>query len=108
MMIDTGSTCNLLRYKEYNALPNKPNLQPTGNSAKRIWRKSSKNYRQILLESKHAYAEVLIYVSDNETADNLLGYSTAKKLKLVKVYNSVIISNEYSFIKEKNVLFSLG
>jgi hypothetical protein len=43
----------------------------------------------------------LIYVSDNEKADNLIGYSTAKKLKLVKVSNSVTMSNEYSFIKEK-------
>jgi hypothetical protein len=42
-------------------------------------------------------------------ADNLLGYSTAKKLKLLlKVYNSVTISNEYSFIKEKYAPLFMG
>ena len=110
MMIDTGSTCNLLSYKECNALPNKPNLQPTGNSVNGYGGNPLKIIGKFktLLESKHAYAEALIYVSDNEKADNLIGYSTAKKLKLVKVSNSVTMSNEYSFIKEKYAPLFVG
>ncbi len=54
-----------------------------------------------LIESKHAYANAVIYVSGNENADNLLGYSTAKEFKLVKVSNSVSSLNDYSFIKQK-------
>jgi hypothetical protein len=50
----------------------------------------------------------LIYISDNEKADNLIGYSTTKKLKLVKVSNSVTMSNEYSFIKEKYAPLFVG
>lgn len=103
MMIDTGSTCNLLSFKEYNELPNKPTLHPTGNSVNGYGGNPLKIIGKFktLIESKHAYADAVIYVSDNEKADNLLGYSTAKELKLVKVSNSVSSSNDYSFVKQK-------
>ncbi|EFX81850.1 hypothetical protein DAPPUDRAFT_241871 [Daphnia pulex] len=75
MMIDTGSTCNLLSFKEYNELPNKPTLHPTGNSVNGYGGNPLKIIGKFktLIESKHAYADAVIYVSDNEKADNLLG-----------------------------------
>jgi hypothetical protein len=46
----------LLSYKEYNALPNKPNLQPTGNSVNGYGGNPLKIIGKFktLLESKHA------------------------------------------------------
>jgi hypothetical protein len=103
MMIDTGSTCNLLNFKEYNELPNKPTLHPTRNSVNGYGGNPLKIIGKFktLIESKHAYSDAVIDVSDNEKADNLLGYSTTKELKLVKVSNSVSSSNDYSFVKQK-------
>jgi hypothetical protein len=56
MMIDTGSTCNLLSSKEFNELPNKPTLQATGNSVNGYGGNHLKIIGKFktLIESKHA------------------------------------------------------
>ena len=103
MMIDTGSTCNLISKEVYTRLKDKPRLLAVRNAVNGY----GGNALQIegkfktLVESKHAYTEALIYVSSNSGADCLLSYETAKSLKLVEISNAVSQPREYLQLKEK-------
>ena len=103
MIIDTGSTCNLISKEVYKRLIGRPRIQAArntvngyGGNAMRIDGKFKTK-----LKSKHAYTEALIYVSSSDRADCLLSYQTAKALKLVEISNAVSQPNEYRQLKEK-------
>lgn len=87
VMIDTGSSCNLIDVSTLTKIHPKPLLKPTSTVIHAYGNKplNIRGKFLILIMSQHKSVKATVYITEENRVENLLSFNTAEELNLVRV-----------------------
>ena len=95
MLIDTGSTINIIDTNSFNKIQKNNNISLKQSKTKIFPYGSEKpleikGYFQAVIESKHRIITKKVFVVNKPAEGNLIGYQTAKELHLIQIDNETV------------------